>query len=170
MSGQGSRRLFFGLWPDAAAIQAMGQAADRLAPGGRRIAADKRHLTLAFVGHCSADEMQLCCRRADQLRLPSFDVVLDRADYFQRPRIVWLGPTRVPDALTRLAAALASPGLENRPFRPHVSLARGARPLAALAISPIAWNVRHFALIESGAQGQPGAYRTLQSWSLDASR
>lgn len=161
-----ARRLFFGLWPDADTVDAIQQAGNRLLRDGRRIPADKLHLTLAFLGRCTAEDRDALYRRADQIRLPAFDVALDRVDYFQRPRIVWLGPTCVPDALTRLAAALVDPALENRRFRPHVSLARGARPPAASAIPPIVWNVRHFALIESGARGQPGVYRTLASWPL----
>lgn len=161
-----ARRLFFGLWPDTATTESIQQAGDRLLQDGRRIPADKLHLTLAFLGSCTAEDRDALYRRAGQIRLPSFDLVLDRVGYFQRPRIVWLGPTRVPDALTRLAAALGGPALENPRFRPHVSLARGATPAAASTLPPIVWNVRHFALIESGAQGQPGIYRTLDSWPL----
>lgn len=170
MSAHDSRRLFFGLWPDAATSAAINRVADQLVCDGRRIPSDKLHLTLAFLGRCTDDDVQTVCRCADQICLPPFDLVLDRADYFQRPRLVWLGPAQVPETLTQLASVLAPPALENASFRPHVSLARGAKPLAASAISPIVWNVRHFALIESGDHGRPGAYRTLQQWPLDGPR
>lgn len=170
MPADDTRRLFFALWPDTATIDAIDRATDRLLQDGRRIPLDKLHLTLAFLGRCTADDVQVCCRRADQIRLSPFDIMLDRVGYFARPRIGWLGPSRVPDGLRRLATALASPALENRVFRPHVSLARGAESMPASTISPIAWNVRHFALIESGVSGQPGAYRTLQEWPLEGPR
>jgi RNA 2',3'-cyclic 3'-phosphodiesterase len=64
-----------------------------------------------------------------------------------------------------LAQGLAARGfaLDERPFAPHLTLARktGAR-LPPARIEPIAWDVREFALVRSRA----GRYQSVASWRL----
>jgi 2'-5' RNA ligase len=81
-----------------------------------------------------------------------------------------LEPLAVPDALLDLHAALGQAlaglgiALEERPFRPHVTMARhasGATPPHAPA--HIAWPVTGFALVES--RPDHGGYIVLRNYS-----
>lgn len=166
------RRVFFALWPDAETAAAIDGSADRLAVDGRRVARERLHLTLAFVGNVNDTVLAQLCQRAASVRVAQFSLVLDGVGYFARPRIVWLGSANVPHELDMLAQALAqSHDLESgaKRFRPHITLARGAqRPDPEARMTPIQWRVREFCLVESGRGGAPGGYTILGRWSLDS--
>lgn len=162
-------RVFFALWPQVATAAAIDAAANGLVHDGRRVQRSQLHLTLAFVGSVEPRALAELEQRAQAIQAAAFTLVLDRADYFRRPRIVSLGPSRVPQALTRLADAVAGiAGVDacRRHFRPHVSLARRAAAPAPGRIAPIRWPVRSFCLVESGADGVPGRYVRLREWPL----
>ena len=95
---------------------------------------DQMHLTLAFIGE--VDEMlsaTLIVAMQKPAAQPAFDLVFDRLGMFPprgAPRIVWLGVSdgaaqavalqrEVADRVQRLGVAL-----EQRPFHPHLTLAR----------------------------------------------
>lgn len=91
------------------------------------------HLTLKFLGQISdrqASELKDALRRMEQFE--KFTVRVQGFGFFpgaKRPRVFWAG-LEAPPALARLAAqvenALAPHGFppENRPFKPHLTLAR----------------------------------------------
>lgn len=160
------RRVFFALWPDWPAGEAINRWTRTNDISGRIVPVDGLHLTLAFIGNCNAGDLARCVQRAQAIRCSAFAITLNRVGYFRRPGIVWLGPDQTPGALDQLAATLTPEGLENGRFRPHVSVARNAHPVAPAAVAPITWRARRFALIESGANGRPGDYHTLDSWPL----
>lgn len=141
-----------------------------LGSSGRRVAAHRLHLTLAFFGHADDGRIERLCAHAAQIRVPPFALQLDRIGYFVRPRILWLGPSVVPAPLAALAEAVRAmddaPD-HNKTFRPHITLARDASPVSDRArIAPIAWPVTRFSLVQSGADGAPGAYSQLDQWRL----
>lgn len=165
-------RVFFALWPDAATAAAIDKTADSLGCGGRRIARGRLHLTLEFVGTVQPTSIKALCRQAGAIEAPRFTLTLDEVGYFNKPQLLWLGPSSAPQAVTDLAAALGrmashDSGTQPPPFRPHVSLAyRAKRPAAGARIQPIEWPVREFSLVESGRNGAPGGYSVLQRWPL----
>ena len=78
----------------------------------------------------------------------------------------------VPDALTeiygRLGEGLVAQGfeVETRRYRPHVTLARKVRqPTASTELTPIDWQVRELALVESRSGAVP-MYQPLARWAL----
>jgi len=163
-------RIFFALWPDATTARAIAAAARELCADGKPVARERLHLTLAFHGRIDAAATAELRRRARAVHLPAFNLQLERVGYFARPRILWLGPTHVPVPLQQLAALLAptdrAAGSASH-FQPHVSLARHAAPPAAgRFVAPIAWPVREFMLVESGAAGVAGAYACRGRWPL----
>lgn len=100
--------------------------------GIRWLAADQLHLTLAFLGDVGEAAEQRLCERLAALRVPPFFIHIEGVGYFGgvRPSILWagVGPghphlfalhKRVHDGL--LAAHF---DLAQRPFHPHVTLAR----------------------------------------------
>jgi 2'-5' RNA ligase len=166
-------RLFFALWPDDRARAALAPVARRLAGegGGRPVPAANLHLTLAFLGDVAQDRIEAALGAASGIRGERFELVLDRTGAFRRAGVGWAGPSAVPAALVNLQAALDSAlraagfTLEDRPFVPHLTLARKiVRPVAASAIEPVAWPVERFALVESARDR--GAYRDIGTWEF----
>ena len=55
--------------------------------------------------------------------------------------------------------------MEERIYRPHITLARRARPIEA-AVEPIHWHVEDLALVESFPDGRNVHYEVLERWPL----
>ena len=171
-----SQRLFFALWPGAE-VQAALAEAGAAALGrrkARRVAADKLHITLAFLGEVD-DRTQACAESvAASLAGRAFDLSLDQLGYWGRRGLLWAGPAATPPALSALVADLGA-GLEQcglpqdqRPFRPHVTLARKAPRLPShQPIPAIHWPVRRFVLVASRLTPQGAVYPPVGEWSLE---
>jgi len=100
------------------------------------------HLTLKFLGEVVAARVPEIMDALGPLRFQPFEIEVARFGFFpsaRRPRVFWVG-LQAPPALGDLArgveAAMESLGFarENRPFRPHLTLARieDQRPETAL--------------------------------------
>lgn len=168
-------RLFFAIWPDAAARDALSRLAASLEShvGGRAIPADKIHLTLAFLGDVAPEHAADLVKAADKVREAPFDLTLDRTGAFRRARVSWVGASAAPAPLIAVEAALRAGlrargfELEERAFNPHVTLVRKAeRTLAVEPIEPIAWRIEEFALVASELGS--GIYKTMAMWPLKA--
>lgn len=171
-----TRRLFFALRPDASQRAVLANWARQLPPrAGRLVPADNIHLTLVFLGETPA-ERQLCMEQAaGDLRLPPFELVIDQVDYFARARVLWVGPTQPPVPLSELANALNRTLMpcghepEARPFRPHVTLVRKARPPRVDPEPPYCvWRVEHFCLMVSESANSGTRYRVIRDYPLVA--
>ena len=96
---------------------------------------------------------------------------LDAVGVWPESKILWLAPSSPPDALAeleaRLSDALAERGFlaEERVYRPHVTLARRARPVDAV-VEPVRFPVRDLALVESFPDGRNVHYEVLERWAL----
>jgi 2'-5' RNA ligase len=173
-------RLFFALVPEAAVrariAAAVAALLDRHRPRGRRVAPQRYHLTLQFLGDFPgfpeplADAARAAAAR---LRAPAFDLRLDIAGCFARhPALPWWLGCRHAPALqglwNALGEALAEAGVPVRSGRlaPHVTVLRNAsRALLAEPLTPVHWPVRDFALLLSRpGSGQP--YAELGRWPL----
>ncbi|HEX6266261.1 MAG TPA: RNA 2',3'-cyclic phosphodiesterase [Burkholderiales bacterium] len=144
-------RLFFALWPPSETALALHAWANGLQ--GRVTAADKIHLTLAFLGGV---EPQKAIAAARQAAGESFELPIDGAKYVRDNHMVWVGPREMPEGLRLLVERLhlalyrAEFILERRPFAAHVTLLRKARKPAAIEPLPqVNWPVREFVLVDS---------------------
>ena len=164
-------RLFFALWPDAAAAEALERIARELAPrlGGKPVPQAKIHLTLAFLGEVPAE--RIAAAAAERVDGRAFAMAVDCVGAFRGARVAWAGCARPPAELlnlqSRLAARLREGGfdLEERAFTPHLTLARRiAAPLPREAIDPIGWRVSELTLMRSEAG--TGRYARLEAWEL----
>lgn len=164
-------RLFYALWPDAAAREALGALAKRVAAesGGRPVPAANLHLTLAFLGDVPAERVGELARIGGRIASRPFRLAIDRTGRFRQAGVAWAGPSEVPPALAELQATLdqslraAGFAIEARPFAPHVTLARKvARAPQPGAVEPVAWPVAGFSLVESARER--GAYRDIGRW------
>ncbi len=172
------RRLFFALWPDDAQRAAITGAADAAAGregiSGRKIPAERVHLTLLFVGDVGAGDEARVREAAAQVCADRFELVLDQAGSFYRSKVFWVGAHAAPAPLTRLwlglREAVRTSGVahDRRALAPHVTCYRDIkRPIRPVAIEPIVWPVHEFALVNSLLGRQP-EYCVLERWPLEA--
>ncbi len=177
MSGEGQEstrhRVFFALWPEPALRCALHRLALEL-PGGRAVPKGHLHLTLAFAGLVTPEQLTCLKAQADEVRVPTFRLQLQRLAGFRRAGVAHVGPEvqAIPEALMELARqlnqVLAECGVaaERRQFRPHVTLRRKTHPPRVRAVALPEWRVQRFVLVESGDAGRPGGYRLLGEWPL----
>lgn len=104
------------------------------APEVRWVASAQMHLTVAFLGEQPEAIVEKLRTTLDAVtearaRLSLETQGIGAFPNWRRPRVVWLGIARAPslmtlaEALARGCRALGIPG-ENRPFHPHITLAR----------------------------------------------
>ena len=167
-----SHRVFFALWPDDATRAAISRATRAVvgASGGRPIAKERLHLTVAFLGELTGERLE-AARGAAPVPVGEFELVLDSVGLWPESKILWLAPSAPPEALIELEArlwdSLAARGFraEERIYRPHVTLARRARAVAA-EIEPVRFAVRELALVESFPDARTVHYEVLERWPL----
>jgi 2'-5' RNA ligase len=125
-------RLFFALDIAPAIRAALTAYVDNLrrVPGIRFMPPESYHVTLKFLGEVKdLDRVQ---QAAGTVRASSFDISFREAGFFpnaRAPRVFWAGihaDDRLPALASALDEALAIAGFarEERPFRPHLTLAR----------------------------------------------
>jgi 2'-5' RNA ligase len=172
-------RVFFGLELDATTTLRVADWRDRqLACSGQPVPPANFHITLAFIGPLSGPAIERLCLSVDEWVRRSVvcgaTLHLDRAGYWHKPGIYWLGPTTWPEHLTRLAQKFSILGSavggkrDRNPFQPHITLFRrcSAAPPAPALVPSIALTYQHFSLFES-RQGRRGvSYHVLQDWDL----
>lgn len=141
---------------------------------GRRTRDDSIHLTLAFVGAVDIERLpELAAPPSSHWK--AFELTLDRCGCWPHNRIGWIAPSSVPAPMQAMVAAMqawlrgAGFALEERPWRPHVTLVRKAQcvPLAACA-APIAWHAQDFVLVRSLPESEGARYRIMGRWPLSA--
>jgi 2'-5' RNA ligase len=165
-------RVFFALWPDDATRAAISRSTRAAvgASGGRPIAKERLHVTVAFLGELTEAGVAIA-RAVPPIAVGSFELRLDAVGVWPESKILWLAPTAPPNALmeleARLSAALVERGFraEDRVYRPHVTLARRARPVVA-AVEPVVFQVADLALVESFPEGRNVHYEVLERWPL----
>jgi 2'-5' RNA ligase len=166
------RRVFFALWPDDATRGAISRATREAvrSSGGRPIAKERLHVTVAFLGELTGAGLE-AARAVPPIRVGAFELLLDTLGLWPESKILWLAPSSPPDALGdlegRLWDALIERGFrgEERIYRPHVTLARRARPVDA-DIEPVRFPVGELALVESFPDGRNVHYEVLERWPL----
>lgn len=166
-------RVFFAIWPDAAAAEKLRALSLEVAEetGGRPTPPDNIHLTLEFLGEVAAERIDELGTIGGKVDARAFKLSLGQLGAFRRAGIAWLGSLQAPPELIdlqgRLNRALRAAGfaLEDRPYSPHVTLARRTdKPPRKRAIEPVEWRVTEFALVRS----EPGRakYTTLAVFRL----
>ena len=139
--------------------------------GGKAVPQAKIHLTLAFLGDVDEERLEDAMLAPAGLEAAGFDMVLDQVGSFSGARVGWAGcrqPARgLADLQSALVRRLAKRGFvpDDRPYAPHVTLARKiARPIARAAMPEIRWRARELALVRS--ELGKGSYSTLADWKL----
>jgi 2'-5' RNA ligase len=166
-------RLFFALWPDGAARAALERwtAAIHRVGGGRATRGDSIHMTLAFLGATEAARLEEVKAAAAGVQVRPFDLVIDEAGFWKHKHLAWAGASESPEALATLVAdlraALAAARLafDPKPFVPHVTLVRRARPGFVMPrLEPIPWQVDGFVLVRSVMRPDGSDYLVESRW------
>jgi 2'-5' RNA ligase len=174
-------RLFFCLFPDPAAREAIAGETDALrvehSLTGMPFRPDRLHVTLHHLGdhvELREDLVEAACAAAQRVALPAFEVALGSASTFpseqgKNPCVLMCAEERPPvHALWReLGTQLMAAGLGRhveRDFTAHVTVLYDSREFLPQHIDPIRWTARDFALVHS-LLGK-GEYRILGTWAL----
>jgi len=159
------KRLFVALMPPPIALDELSAALQPLraaAPTARWTRPESWHLTLAFLGAVEEPTAGLLVERFGQVaeRQSPIKLRIAGAGHFDN-RVLWAGIAGEREPLQRLAesvrAAARQTGveIETRPYRGHITLARGSgmhlRPLAdqLRACAGSAWTATELLLMES---------------------
>lgn len=154
------QRLFFSLKFSAVQQQQLlpyQQQALKLCPDAKAVDSDNLHLTLFFLGQTDSEQQQRLISAAQQIQMPPFSLTLDTLSCFAKPKILYLAPSQLPDALLQLQQQVAqcckAEGFSDihDKYRPHITLARHAVCDVALPqpVEPLTLQVSEFALYQS---------------------
>ena len=177
-SGPLAHKLFFALFPQFGEVQHIARNADelRLQHGlaGRRLAADRLHITLHVLGDFRDTVPQAvidaAMAAAATVDCPPIHIVFDRVlSFIHNDAFVVRCDASSDAAIARLrqtlAPALSRVGLRPAPSRtPHMTMLYDPRHIAEQPIEPIRWTATEFALILSHV-GQTHHQR-LARWPL----
>ena len=140
------------------------------------VSAENLHLTLLFLGNQPMSQIpqlsQQAARVIENVAIRPFSIQLDRLGLFPKAKVAWIAPSQPPEPLLQLEAqlrrAVAALGIsvEERPYRPHVTLLRKATKLHAGTVTPITLQARALHLYESRSTPDGVRYIQLASWDF----
>jgi RNA 2',3'-cyclic 3'-phosphodiesterase len=128
-------RLFLGLPIPSELAEALTRLTRAIElPKGRRAAPENIHLTLVFLGEVAEPTLPHIERELSGLNFASFQLKLTSLNTFPRAGVLFaeVEPTRpLLDLQAKVAASMARCGFaaEDRPYQPHITLARFHGPL-----------------------------------------
>lgn len=175
-----ARRLFFALWPEAAERAALATAAAAVVGtcAGRAVPEEQLHLTLAFLGAVPATrsaELEALTREvgaAWPLAMPTPQLRFARLAYWRKARVL-IALADADAALASVAQVLREGSLaagfspDLKPFHAHVTVARKVvRAVRSAPLTPVLWNCRRIALIESVGTPEGPLYSVVESAPL----
>jgi RNA 2',3'-cyclic 3'-phosphodiesterase len=157
-----------------------------LAPNARWARPESLHVTLKFIGEASDTRVQEIKTALSTVKAAPFEIKFQDVGFFpnpKAPRVFWIGMS-AGEALPRLAAtveaALSKLGIaaEDKPYRPHITLARaGSGPGAKHQLQPLSnaehpppfgtMMAREFWLYRSEPQRGGSRYTKLERFGLE---
>jgi len=161
-----TRRLFLALLPDPTTIRHLARLQEDIK--GRKTPLGNLHLTLMFLGNQPESRIPELTAFIDSLAFRAFDFLIDRRGFFSRLKISWAGNGELHPELARLHKAVQDYAIQDAgqaesrklSFRPHITLARDAKPSDASVPEPFVWHVTRLALMESIISRKPGQSAT----------
>ncbi|MCF7972151.1 MAG: RNA 2',3'-cyclic phosphodiesterase [Methylococcaceae bacterium] len=168
------KRLFFALWPSDPTRKVVDQFNQALKVRDLKIVkADNLHVTLVFLGNVDAQTEQVIRLKASGISAQPFIQNFNQLAFWHKPRILCLLSQTVDlqllvlvDALTQIAKQCAIK-IEDRPYQPHITLARKAQALIDIKAPAIQWSADSFYLVESCSTSEGVQYRVVQRWELE---
>ena len=132
------------------------------------------HITLCFLGSITHRQHEALIYELDNLVAEPFSLTLDSTGVWNGPKILFSAPDNPPEPLmllakaSRKAARRASIQVENKPYKPHVTMVRKATAALPLPLySPsVEVHASAFHLFESVSTPQGVTYPIRHSWAL----
>lgn len=154
-------------------------------PGARWVPAEQIHLTLAFLGEVEEAAVVSLDEELRRIHLPEFKLCFSGTGCFpgrHRPRVLWIGLKPHPylqrlAALVREAVLICGIHQEERPFSPHITLARLKLPPSRELDSFLdqrqkqqlpTFRVHEFTLFQSRLTPQGAVHTPVKSYPLAA--
>lgn len=184
-------RVFLALELPDAVRSALRRNIDRLTrmlPEVRWVDAASLHVTLAFLGEIDAKKLEAATHAAAAVAAVHAPFTLRLAGIgafgsARAPRVIWVGlageQTRLQALQAALADDLAARGFprEQRPFAPHLTLARIKKPLSDVGFIALAqaqgepavngaWKVDAISVMKSELVRPAARYTALSRWPL----
>ena len=164
-------RLFFALWPDAGTRSLLLSVLNKIPPEcGRLIVAGNLHITLVFLGNIDEGKTECILNQTEHITVPPFALKLDQLGWWKKAETLWLAPAFIPpEVLTleeklKVCATECAVRIDERPYQPHVTLARKVRHQPDLpVIQPLDWRIKGFSLIQSETRPEGARYKVI--WS-----
>src|SRR5512133_551916 len=175
-------RLFIAIALPADLKMTLGQLRVEI-QGARWVPAEQIHLTLAFLGEVAEPEVERLTRALAGIQTNEFRLCFSGTGCFpnrHRPRVLWIGlepHARLQELAGKVREAVIDCGIaqEERPFSPHITLARlkliepgGAYTFLdqPLKQKPAPFFVREFILFQSRLTQQGAVHLPVKSFPL----
>jgi 2'-5' RNA ligase len=171
-----SMRAFLGLSPDVKTKLAIEAWRNKAFPHFEApVPATNFHVTLAFLGLISPKQLDALCDHINQMaEVNTFDISLNQAGYWSKPKALWLGCKDTQNEHLQLVKSLVqianSIGLQlpKQDYVAHLTLARKCtfNPPAPLIEPSFSWRNQEFHLYESVSGKKGVSYHIRHTWSL----
>lgn len=164
------KRLFFALWPDDPIRQQFRKIVRTLRDYGRPVSAMNLHATLVFLGNVDEAQEVAMTEAAANVVVQPMTLDFNQLNFWKKPAVVCLGTERIDPAVSNLVDQLTQAAIQNeikvdqRPYKPHVTLLRKAKALPDVTCKPILWQADEFCLVESCSTSDGVEYRVIQRW------
>jgi len=167
------KRLFFALCPSERTRKQINLLNQSIKVEGlKKVKADNLHVTLLFLGSTPAEAEKRVRLAVENIRIQPFSLYFDQLIFWEKPKILCLTTEQYDPQLAILVDALkklveqCGISIEDRTYKPHITLARKARELINTEVQPIEWRAGSFCLLESCSSAYGIDYRVLQCWDF----
>lgn len=164
------KRLFFALWPEQNIKQQCAALTSKLNRAGKPVSEANLHVTLLFLGRVSPEQETALIWEAGKLTAPLMALTFDRLSFWKKPAVLCLTANQfdqnlstLNERLTRIAKQQGI-AVEDRPFKPHVTLVKQVNSKIDLDFAPVVWRSNGFCLVESCASAHGVEYRNIECW------
>lgn len=170
-----THRLFFALLPDSQAKAQIVAISQQLPADRLRIYSEANlHQTLVFLGEFAETQLMELISTCQSIHLPPITMQFEALHFWPQPRVLCLLAQNQSPALQDLVKILQDIATEfgikpdQRPYRPHITLARKASEAIKLDFAPIRYTADEFVLMQSQSTDNGPVYKPLYCWSLTA--
>jgi RNA 2',3'-cyclic 3'-phosphodiesterase len=128
------------------------------------------HVTLLFLGNIDSHKETAFRQEAATIPAPKITLQFDQLTFWKKPSILCLTTPECSKELMALVDNLAIVArkldipIDERPFKPHVTLAKKAKELTRLEFKPISWRSKSFCLVQSCSLIHGVEYRIIEQW------
>jgi len=166
------KRLFFAFWPDDNIRHQCCEVMHKIPQGLQKsVKPNNLHVTLLFLGCVTCEQEAAITIAAAGININSkMSLVFDRLSFWKKPGVLCLTSTYFDSEIVTLVEQLQAIAghtgiqIEERMFKPHITLARKAGQSVNVEFSPITWRAEDFCLVESCSLADGVEYRVIGRW------